>query len=88
MERLEQEMEQQKACVCERYRIGRTARGSCDNTPSKKGSRDRFREGSKKVLRRCLLVVLEGGRVLRRVLRRGSKKGLPRRHLEGRITPF
>ena len=27
-------------------------------------------------------------RVLRRVLRRGSKKGLSRRHLEGRSTPF
>ena len=32
--------------------------------------------------------VLEGGRVLRRLLRRGSKKGLLRRHLEGRNTPF
>ena len=32
--------------------------------------------------------VLQGGRVLRRVLRRGSKKGLSRRHLEGRNTPF
>ena len=29
-----------------------------------------------------------GTRVLRRVLRRGSKKGLSRRHLEGRSTPF
>ena len=29
-----------------------------------------------------------GRRVLRRVLRRGSKKGLSRRHLEGRNTPF
>ena len=29
-----------------------------------------------------------GRRVLRRVLRRGSKKGLSRRHLEGRSTPF
>ena len=29
-----------------------------------------------------------GSRVLRRVLRRGSKKGLSRRHLEGRNTPF
>ena len=28
-----------------------------------------------------------GRRVLRRVLRRGSKKGLSRRHLEGRSTP-
>ena len=25
---------------------------------------------------------------MRRVLRRGSKKGLSRRHLEGRSTPF
>ena len=32
--------------------------------------------------------VFEGGRLLRRVLRRGSKKGLSRRHLEGRNTPF
>ena len=32
--------------------------------------------------------VLQGGRVLRRVLRRGSKKGLSRRHLEGRSTPL
>ena len=32
--------------------------------------------------------VLMGIRVLRRVLRRGSKKGLSRRHLEGRSTPF
>ena len=32
--------------------------------------------------------VLEGRRVLRRVLRRVSKKGLSRRHLEGRNTPF
>ena len=32
--------------------------------------------------------VLMGRRVLRRVLRRGSKKGLSRRHLEGRNTPF
>ena len=32
--------------------------------------------------------VLPGGRVLRRVLRRGSKKGLSRRHLEGRNTPI
>ena len=32
--------------------------------------------------------VLQRGRVLRRVLRRGSKKGLSRRHLEGRNTPF
>ena len=31
---------------------------------------------------------LQGGRVLRRVLRRGSEKGLSRRHLEGRNTPF
>ena len=31
---------------------------------------------------------LEGGRVLGRVLSRGSKKGLSRRHLEGRNTPF
>ena len=30
----------------------------------------------------------ERGRVLRGVLRRGSKKGLSRRHLEGRNTPF
>ena len=29
-----------------------------------------------------------GRRALRRVLRRGSKKGLSRRHLEGRSTPF
>ena len=29
-----------------------------------------------------------GRRVLRRVLRRGSKKGLSRRHPEGRKTPF
>ena len=29
-----------------------------------------------------------GRRVLRRVLRRGSKKGLSRSHLEGRNTPF
>ena len=29
-----------------------------------------------------------GRRVLRRVLRRGSKKGLSRRHLEGRSAPF
>ena len=32
--------------------------------------------------------VLMGRRVLRRALRRGSKKGLSRRHLEGRNTPF
>ena len=31
---------------------------------------------------------LDGGRVLRRVPRRGSKKGLSRRHLEGGNTPF
>ena len=31
---------------------------------------------------------LQGGRLLRRVLRRGSRKGLSRRHLEGRNTPF
>ena len=31
---------------------------------------------------------LIGRRVLRRVLRRGSKKGLSRRHLEGRSTSF
>ena len=31
---------------------------------------------------------LMGRRVLRRVLRRGSKKGLSRRQLEGRSTPF
>ena len=31
---------------------------------------------------------LEGGRVLRRVLGGVSKKGLSRRHLEGRNTPF
>ena len=31
---------------------------------------------------------LRGGWVLRRVLRRGSKKGFSRRHLEGRNTPF
>ena len=31
---------------------------------------------------------LMGRRVLRRVLRRVSKKGLSRRHLEGRSTPF
>ena len=30
----------------------------------------------------------QGGRALRRVLRRGSKKGLSRRRLEGRNTPF
>ena len=32
--------------------------------------------------------VLMGRRVLRRVFIRGSKKGLSRRHLEGRSTPF
>ena len=32
--------------------------------------------------------VLRGERVLRRVLRRGSKKGLSRRRIEGRNTPF
>ena len=32
--------------------------------------------------------VLEGERDSRRVLRRGSKKGLSRRHLEGANTPF
>ena len=32
--------------------------------------------------------VLKGERVLRRALRRGSKKGLSRRHIEGRNTPF
>ena len=31
---------------------------------------------------------LEGGRVRRRVLRRGSTKGVSKRHLEGRNTPF
>ena len=31
---------------------------------------------------------LKGERVLRRVLRRGSKKGLSRRRVEGRNTPF
>ena len=31
---------------------------------------------------------LKGGRVLRMVLRRGSKKGPSRRRLEGRNTPF
>ena len=32
--------------------------------------------------------VLDGGRILRKVLRSGSKKGLLRRHLEGRNTSF
>ena len=32
--------------------------------------------------------VFEGGRVLRRVRRWGSQKGLSRRHIEGRSTPF
>ena len=36
----------------------------------------------------CFHWVLMGRRVLRRVLRRGSKKGLSRRHLEGGSTPF
>ena len=44
----------------------------------------------KKVVRRVWQWILEGGRVPRRVLRRGKKikQGLLRRHLEGRNTPF
>ena len=41
-----------------------------------------FKKVLRRVLRRCLAVVFEGERVLRRVLRRGSEKGLPRRHFE------
>ena len=40
----------------------------------------RFQEG---FLEGVCKWALEGGRVLRRVLRRGSEKGLSRRHLEG-----
>ena len=43
-----------------------------------------FEKVLRRVLRRCLAVCLQGGRVLRR----GSKKGLSRRHLEGGNTPF
>ena len=39
-------------------------------------------------LERVLQWSLEEGKVRRRVLRRGYKKGLSRRHLEGRTTPF
>ena len=39
-------------------------------------------------LEAVLQCVLQGGSVLRRVLRRGSKKGLSRRRLEGGNTPF
>ena len=42
----------------------------------------------KGLLEGVLQCVLMGRRVLRRVLSRGSKKGLSRRHLEGRSTPF
>ena len=55
------------------------------------GSRDRFREGSKKgrVPRRCLAVCFRGRKGSEKsLLRRGSKKGLSRRHLEGRNTLF
>ena len=49
-----------------------------------------FEKVLRRVLRRCLAVDFHGKKAggLRRVLRRGSKKGLSRRHLEGRSTPF
>ena len=47
-----------------------------------------FEKVRRRVLRRCLAVGFNGKKILRRVLRRGSKKGLSRRHLEGRSTPF
>ena len=47
-----------------------------------------FEKVPRRVLRRCLPVGFRGKKVLRRVLRRGSKKALRRRYLEGRSTPF
>ena len=48
-----------------------------------------FEKVLRRVLRRSLAVGFNGNPgVLERVLRRGSKKGLSRRHLEGRSTPF
>ena len=47
-----------------------------------------LRRALRRILRRRLPVGLNGGRVLRRVLRGGSKKGPSRRHLEGRNVPF
>ena len=71
--------------------VGRTPTGSCDNTPSEK--QDRFLEGFSRLLWRrlqegflegALQWLLKGGRVLRR----GFKKRLSRRHLEGGNTSF
>ena len=43
-----------------------------------------FEKVLRRVLKRCLAVGFEE----RKILRRGSKNGLSRRHLEGRNTPF
>ena len=48
-----------------------------------------FKKVLRRVLRRCFAVGFNGKKgFLRRVLRRGSTKGLSRRRLEGRSTPF
>ena len=50
---------------------------------TEKGSQDRFEKVLRRVLRRCLVVGfrnLDGGRVPRRVLRRGAKKVLSRKY--------
>ena len=51
-------------------------------------SRQLLRSFYEGFLERVFQWALEKGRVLRRVLRRRSKKGLSRRHLEGRKTHF
>ena len=56
--------------------MGCQGRGSCDNTLLRR------------VLRRRLAAIFEGGRALSRVPRRGSKKGLLRRYLESKNTDF
>ena len=67
------------------HRQGCTPRGSSDN--SEKGSLDFSRvlcsNSRRRILKSCFAEDLEGGRVLRRALRTGSKMGL-RRHLQDR----
>ena len=78
--------------IAEAFRYNRhgqaLTKGSCDNTPSKKGSFRRFLETAfekmlRRVLRRRLAMGLEGGRLLRR----GSKnRGQKLNPIQGRAN--
>ena len=73
------------------YTRAHTNRGVQQRTLLRRVLRRVLETAFEKLLRRVLRDlegVLQWALLGRRVLRRGSKKGLSRRHLEGRSTPF